>query len=340
MPEARRHRGTRERRDHDQGRGRERSGERRGGEPRSGEPHEAGERDEGEPNGDANHGPRAAWTGSLAFGLVSVPVELHTAARGPASRMRLLGPDGTPLQRRYRCPAHDRVLADDEIVRGYPIEDGGHVVVEDAELDALAPERSREIALLQFTPHDELPLASIDRTYYLAPRSGNVGNIRGYRLLAAVMEREGLAGIGTFVMRGHAHLVAIVASGGVLRAELLRYAEELRGPDDVDLPSVPAHLPGDQLEPMRRALDERFSDSLDLEALQDDRPDRLQALAEEQLARGEDVVEAPAVEPDLRVEMDDLMQRIKQQLELGEGSGGAETYHGSSGAAPGAAPGP
>jgi len=268
-------------------------------------------------------GHRAMWTGSVSFGLVSVPVELHAAARGSGPRMRMLAADGTPLERRYRCPAHDCLLAKDEIVRGYPIREEGNgegerfVVVEDAELQALAPERSRELALERFVPHEQLPLPTIDRTYYLVPRAGSPGTVRGYRLLATVMERAGLAGIGSFVIRGHAHLVAIVARGGLLRAELLRFADEVRGPRDVGLPRAPAHLDEAVLEPMRRALRPLYADQLELEALYDDRTDRLQALAEEQLERGEGVVEVPeAAEPSPKAAIDDLMRVLKEQLEV------------------------
>jgi DNA end-binding protein Ku len=254
------------------------------------------------------------WSGSLAFGLVAVPIELHSSARSTPSRFRMLAPDGTPLQRRYRCPAHDRLLDDDEIVRGYPIGHGRHVAVTDAELDALSPERSGEMSLLHFVEHGSLPLDLIERTLYLAPRPGNA---RPYRLLAAAMERTGLAGIARFVMRGHEHLAAIVAAGGLLRAELLRFDDELRKPDDIGLPPAPGKVDRRQLAPMRRALADLHADEVDLDALHDEREDRVRELAEQQLARDEGVVEVPAeaVEQELREQMVDLMNVIKGRIE-------------------------
>lgn len=268
-----------------------------------------------EPSGERRQGPRPMWSGSITFGLVTVPVELHSSVRSTRPRTRLLGPDGAPLERRYRCPVHDRLLTDDEVVRGYPIGHGRHVTVTDEELDALAPERSGEICLLHFTEHGSLPLPLIQRTLYMAPRPGSA---RAYRLLTTVMERTGLCGIATFVMRGHEHLAAIVAEDGVLRAELLRYDDELRKPeDDVGLSPAPRRIDAAALDPVRRALTELYADEVDLEALHDEREDQLQRLAEARLARGEGVVEAPAaaVEHELREHVVDLMQVLRQRIE-------------------------
>jgi DNA end-binding protein Ku len=258
-------------------------------------------------------GPRPMWSGSITFGLVTVPVELHSSVRSTRSRMRLLGPDGTPLERRYRCPRHDRVLDDEEVVRGYPIAPGRFVTVADAELEALAPERSGEIGLLHFVEHRVLPLSLIERTLYMAPKKGSA---KAYRLLAAVMERAGLAGIARFVMRGHEHLGAIVSEGGVLRVELLRFDEELRKPDAVGLPPAPKRIDEDTIEPVRAALRSLYADEVDLQALHDHREEKLQRIAGERLARGEGVVEAEApVEQELREQVFDLMQVLRQRIE-------------------------
>lgn len=267
-----------------------------------------------EPNEPRRHqGPRPMWSGSITFGLVTVPVELHSSVRSTRPRTRLLGPDGTPLQRRYRCAVHDRLLEDAEIVRGYPIGPGRHVTVADAELEALAPERSGEIGLSHFVEHGALPLPLIERTLYMAPRKGSA---KAYRLLATVMERAGLAGIATFVMRGHQHLGAIVAQGGVLRVELLRFDEELRKPDDVGLPPAPKQIDEDVIEPVREALRSLYADEVDLHALHDDREERLERVAGERLARGEGVVEAAdaPVEQELREQVVDLMQVLRQRI--------------------------
>jgi len=258
-------------------------------------------------------GPRPMWSGTISFGLVTVPVELHSSIRSTRSRMRLIGPDGTPLERRYRCPRHDRVLSDEEVVRGYPIGPRRFVTVADEELEALAPERSGEIGLLHFVERDAVPLPLIERTLYMAPKQGNA---RAYRLLAAVMERAGLSGIVTFVMRGREHLGAIVSEGGVLRVELLRFDEELRKPEDVGLPPAPRRIDEDTLEPVRAALRSLHADEVDLQALHDDREEKLERIAGERLARGEGVVEGGVpLEQELREHVHDLMEVLRQRIE-------------------------
>jgi DNA end-binding protein Ku len=180
-------------------------------------------------------GVRAFWSGTISFGLVSVPVDLHSAVRSQKPALRMLAPDGTPLARRYRCPEHDRDVDGDELVRGYEVEPGEHVVVTDEELEALAPRASRDIDLRKFVPLAQLDPFRFERAYVLAPQGDSV---KAYRLLAEVMEREERAGIATFVLRGKQHLVAILARGGVLHAETLRFAGEVRSPESVGLPDL------------------------------------------------------------------------------------------------------
>src|SRR5262245_28165661 len=140
----------------------------------------------------------AFWSGSLSFGLVNVPVLVFPATRHSGVRLRLLGPDGSPLERRFYCPSDGKEVSDGDIVRGYELDDGSYIIVEDRELEALEPQKSREIDLRQFVELDEIPPAYFERGYYLTPLEGAT---KAYRLLAEAMERRRRAGIATFVMR-------------------------------------------------------------------------------------------------------------------------------------------
>src|SRR5262249_8916646 len=158
---------------------------------------------------------RAFWSGTVTFGLVSIPVALFSANRSGRPSLRMLAPDGTPVARRYACSRDDRLLDADDIVRGYEIRKGKYVVVADDELEALEPRKSRDIDMRQFVDADELDPAYFERAYYLAPAGQST---KAYTLLAKMMERTGRAGIATFVMRGREYLVAILADAGLLRA--------------------------------------------------------------------------------------------------------------------------
>src|SRR4051794_3531286 len=95
------------------------------------------------------------WSGTIAFGLVSVPIQMLPAHRNKRVALREVDTDGTPLRRRYFCPEEERVVPPEQIVRGFEIEPGRSIVVTDAELEALEPQKSREIDLRLFVDIEE-----------------------------------------------------------------------------------------------------------------------------------------------------------------------------------------
>lgn len=266
---------------------------------------------------EAAPGPRAFWSGTLTFGLVSVPVDLFPAVRSRRLALRMLGPDGEPLVRRYFCSADGKALTRDDIVRGYENDDGSFTIVADEELDALAPRKSRDIDLRRFVERDEIPRQLLERPYVLAPAGEST---KAYHLLAETMERAGKAGIATFVMRGKEYLAAIFAEGGTLRAVTMRFAAELRTPDDVGLPAA-ARAPAERRQEMERALAELTADELDRDLLEDEYGRSLLELAEAKRDAGRDVVEieqAPAEDEEESADVIDIMAVLKERM------GGAE----------------
>src|SRR6266851_6261966 len=144
-------------------------------------------------------GARPFWSGTLTFGLVSVPVDLYPGNRTNRAPLRMLGPEHEPLARRYYSEKTGRDLDSDDMVRGYEIDKDKHVVVTDEELERLAPEQSRDIDLQRFVELESIPPLYFDRSYFLVPSEGSE---KAYKLLAETMARSDLAGIATFVMRG------------------------------------------------------------------------------------------------------------------------------------------
>src|SRR6202008_4167603 len=179
--------------------------------------------------------PRGFWSGTLTFGLVSVPVDLYPAVRSRRTALRMLGPGNQPLVRRYFCSVDGKALEPDDIARGYENDDGSFTIVADEELDAPGPRKSRDIDLRRFVAREEIPRQLLERPYVLAPAGEST---KAYHLLAETMERTGKAGIATFVMRGKEYLAAIFAEAGSLRAVTMRFAAELRTPSDVGLPNA------------------------------------------------------------------------------------------------------
>ncbi|MCE8013597.1 Ku protein [Billgrantia desiderata] len=269
-------------------------------------------------------GPRPLWSGTITFGLVSLPVNLYPANRPKPVSLRMVDAQGTPLARRYFCEKEERVLDYDELIRGYEVEKNEFVVVEERELDSLAPEKSQEIDLKRFVGLDEIDPMYFQRAYFMTPDKGVT---KAYRLLAESMESAGRAGIATFVMRGKEYLVAIIAEKGILRAETLRFAEEIRAPEDIALPE--ATRPDKQrAKAMQKAIEALTEKGFAREELQDLQSQRIVARAEEKLARGEDVIalgeeDAPEFEPEQGGEVVDLMQVLKQSLAEGRPPGQA-----------------
>ena len=257
--------------------------------------------------------PRSLWSGSITFGLLSLAVDLFPAVRTEALPLKMVDAEHRTLTRRYYCPEHDRMLTRDEIVRGYEIEDGEFVILTDEELDALAPEKSRAIDLRKFIDAGEIDPMYFKRSYFLTP-AGEEAN-RAYRLLAETMERSDRVGIATFVMRGKEYLVALLAEDGILRAETLRFSDELRRPEDVDL-RLDVAAPTESVTRFSRAIAALAAEDVDRAELRDGRIENLRALIEHKLDRGIDVESAPepSEEAEAEAEIIDLMEVLKRRL--------------------------
>ncbi len=256
--------------------------------------------------------PRAMWSGIIAFGLVSLPVSLYPAQRGKVA-LKMVDANGTLLRRQFFCEHDNKPLERDDIVRSYEVEKYHYVVVEDEELEALEPKRSREIDLKRFVPLNAINPVYFERAYFLVPDGDTT---KAYRLLAKSMEDEHRAGIATFVMHGKDYLVAIIAEGGILRAETLRFHDEVRTPEQVGLPAL-QHADKKSVDQMRAAIKKLTHKSFAPELLSDQHAVLLQQRIEAKLKSGIDVLKAPE-EPEAAEtpsNVIDLMQVLKERLQ-------------------------
>lgn len=235
---------------------------------------------------------RAFWSGTITFGLVSIPVDLFAAVRSRRTAMKMVDAKGKALGRQYYCPKDDKKLANDEIVRGFETEDGKMVLVTDEELEGIAPDKSRDIDLQRFVPVDQIPFLYYDRPYFLVP-SGKSN--KAYHLLAETMERTRRAGIGSFVMRDHEYLVAILSENGLLRAETLRFADELYTPDDAGLPKE-RKVVRSRVTALAKEIASLTRDELDPHELSDEYAAAIRELAESKHKKDKDVVHVTAAE--------------------------------------------
>ncbi len=252
---------------------------------------------------------RPFWSGTLTFGLVSVPVNLFPANQSSRAPLRMLGPEGEPLTRKYYSEKTERDLDADELVRGYEIDKGKYVVVTDEELERLAPEKTRDIDLTRFVKKESIPPLYFERGYFLTPAANSE---KAYKLLVEAMEKTGQAGIATFVMRGKEYLVAIFADHGLLRAETMRFPDEIRSPAEVGLPKQ-KKVPPATVRKFETLISKKSKANFSPTKLADEQTERLLKLVKKKQAKRSNVVR---VESEEREEGNviDLVQILKQSL--------------------------
>ena len=264
---------------------------------------------------------RGFWTGNISFGLVSIPVTLISARRSGRASLRMLAPDGTQLRRRYFGQQEGVALENSDIVRGYEYEKDRFVVVTDEELEGVAPKLSQEIDLSRFVPLADIDPMRFEHGYFLIPSKRA---LKAYRLLAATMEERGRAGMATFVMRGKQYLVAIIARGGLLRAETLRFNDELRSIAELEIDNSAA-VDAPAVEAFARRIEELRAPSLDTSDLEDTHTHRLLELIEKKRNAGKDVVAAAVTphEESVDAKIVDLMEYLRNSITAGDAA--AET---------------
>ncbi|UQA90656.1 non-homologous end joining protein Ku [Streptomyces halobius] len=182
---------------------------------------------------------RPVWSGSLTFGLVTLPIKLYTATDSHTLHFHQLqrGTSDRVRHQRINERTGEEVAADD-IVKGLDTGDE-YVLVEPEELDDIAPGRSKALEISGFVDLAEVKPIFFDRTYYLGPKGKEYAKV--HALLHKALGRSGKAGIATFVMRNREYLVAVKAEDDILALHTLHWADEVRAPhkEVADLPGRP-----------------------------------------------------------------------------------------------------
>jgi DNA end-binding protein Ku len=175
---------------------------------------------------------RAIWSGTISFGLVSVPVRMFTATESKELRFHFLDKkDLAPIgYEKVRKDTGEAVDAEN-IVRGFEIEKGRYVPLEDEDLDRLDVELTHTIDICDFVDLDEIDPIYFRKAYYLLPQEGAE---KPYRLLVRALEETGKVGIAKVVIRNKQHLACLRPYDGMLVLETMYYADEIRKPESVD----------------------------------------------------------------------------------------------------------
>jgi DNA end-binding protein Ku len=176
--------------------------------------------------------PRAMWTGAISFGMVSVPVKLYSALDRKTVRFHQLSSrSGVRITQKRVDPQSGEEVPYEEIVKGYEITPERYVVIEPAELDALAPQKSRTIEIEEFVELAQIDPVYYDHPYYLAPGPGGA---KPYRLLHEAMREAGKVAIARVVIRSRESLVAIRPMGEALEMATMIFADEVTPPERLE----------------------------------------------------------------------------------------------------------
>jgi DNA end-binding protein Ku len=257
---------------------------------------------------------RTIWNGSISFGLVNIPVGLALAtapkARQSDVSFRTLHREcRTPIRNKRWCPTHEREVGADEIVKGWEVAKGEFVIVEDADLEAIARnDDSRSIDIARFVKLDEVDPVYLDRTYYLAPATAPAAR-RPYVLLLEAMRQAGMGAIGRFVLRGAEYFCLIRPKGDALALETLFLAEDVRSQVEIEEAVNGTEVKEAELELASQVMDSLVGE-FDPSELHSEYRQDLRAMLEAKLSGHE--VAKPAPVPETPVV--DLMEALKRSV--------------------------
>ncbi|SMX65537.1 DNA end-binding protein Ku [Brevibacterium iodinum ATCC 49514] len=263
---------------------------------------------------------RAIWTGSIAFGLVNVPVKLYSATENHDVRMHQVhAKDGGRIRNQHRCEKCGKTVEYDDIDKAY--DDGEHrVVLTDEDLEALPAEDNDDIDVLQFVPSDEIDPIMLEKSYFLEPTSKTP---KAYLLLRQTLEDTERTAIVKLTLRTRTRLAVLRVCGKVLMIQTLRWADEIR---DVDFKGVnsKAKISGKELE-MSKKLVESYSEDFTPEEFSDDYQVELRKLIDAKIESGESFdVEKTFAEDDAEEgsegDVIDLMEALRKSVDSSRSS--------------------
>jgi DNA end-binding protein Ku len=253
--------------------------------------------------------PHAIGSGTISFGLVSIPIKLYAAtASGSVSFNLLHAKCGSRIRQQQFCPQCNQVVDRGELVRAYEFAKEQYVRVSDDELKALEGEASKAIDIAEFVPLDKVDPIFFERTYYLGPDKGGE---KPYRLLADAMARSHQVAVARFVMRGKENIVLVRAAQDGLMLHTMYFADEVRNFGEIDK-GQSAKIRENEIELALQLISGLASDDFKPEHYRDEYRQRVLDLIESKVA-GKEITTAPAPAPKAS-QVIDLAEALRQSL--------------------------
>jgi len=261
------------------------------------------------------HMARGIWTGALSFGLVNIPVEVHTAVRDTRPHFRLLhAKDRSPINYERVCQKEGSAVGWNDLVKGFEYEKGRFVVLTKEDFAAAAVEKTRRIDILDFVKSEDIDDRFFDKPYYLTPGKG--GDV-AYGLLREAIRESGRIGIAKFILREVQHLAAVEVVEQALVLSTLRFADELVDAGTLNLPKRTSV--GKKELDMAMSLVESLAAEWNPEKYTDDyRENLMRVIKAKMKGKKADLV---AEEQPRDAKVIDLMERLRQSLDASGGRG-------------------
>ena len=179
---------------------------------------------------------RSIWKGSIAFGLVNIPVELFSAVRDHRPKFRLLhAKDEAPVRYERVCQSEGKPVAWEDLVKGYEYEKGNFVVLTKDDFKTAALNKTKTIDILDFVDPEEIDERYFETPYYL---QAGKGADRAYALLREAIRESGRVGVGKMILRETQHLAAVEVIGDAMVLTMMRFSDELADLADFTFPSA------------------------------------------------------------------------------------------------------
>ena len=260
---------------------------------------------------------RPIGSATISFGLVSVPIQLYSASESSAaiSFNWISRKTGARCKQQYVDAKTGEKVEKEEMIKGYEFSKGQYVTFTPDEIKSLEEKGTGSIDIAEFVPAEQVGRLYFDKGYFLGP---NKGGERAYRLLAAALEKSGLAAIGQYAARGKQYLVMLRPMDGGLVMETLHYADEVRAMSEVPMPE--GDVKPAEIALALQLIEQAKSDAFRPKAYADNVRKRMLEQIERKV-QGQEIVAEPTEAPETQII--DLMEALKASLAKG-GIRGAE----------------
>lgn len=255
---------------------------------------------------------RAIWTGSISFGLVNIPIKLYSATEDRALDLDML--DSSDHERIRYQRVNEKTGKEvpwEKIVKGFKTDDG-YVILTDEDFDLAGHKKTKTIDIEEFVPKEQVAEMLFKKPYYLEPDKGGDS---AYALLRDALNKSEKVGVASFVMREKENLALIDTFEDVIVLHVIRFANEIRKHDDLDLPKTKA---GKKELQMAMDLIEHYSSDFELEEYEDEYVDKLMSIIEAK-QKGKST-KLRKVKTEAATKSTDLMKKLQESLKMKKAS--------------------